>query len=202
MPDEITATGAANGAQFQPHPEGQFAAVCVDTIDLGEKLEQFPGSDPKTVHKAVILFRTGEKNDAGALIDVGVEYTVSMNEKANLRKFLEAMRGKRYTDEQAAAGVPLHKLVGHAALISIAHQQSRAGRTYAKLQAVMPLPKAMVAPEIGEYARPAFYGERKDEYAAEAARWRNAQHATKKATDNTFDDFPSQLDEEDDDLPF
>jgi hypothetical protein len=107
MPDVITAV--STGTSFAPHPEGGFPMVCVDTIDLGEKVEQFPGSPAKIVHKCAVVFQSGEKNEEGRLFDLSAEYTVSMYETAALRKLLEAWRGKAYTEEQAKQGVPVHK---------------------------------------------------------------------------------------------
>ena len=84
-------------AEFLPHPEGQFVAVCCDVIDLGEKVDDYPGTPPKLSPKCALVFRTGEKNaDTSEAIDIAQEYTVSMGEKANLRKALESWRGKPY----------------------------------------------------------------------------------------------------------
>jgi len=41
-----------------PHPEGQFAATCVDIVDLGERVETYPGSPPRIVRKVVLVFAT------------------------------------------------------------------------------------------------------------------------------------------------
>jgi hypothetical protein len=127
MPDTITVKDT--GAKFAPHPEGQYAALCVDTIDLGERVESFPGKPPKCSAKCVIAFWTGEENpDTGERLLVHAEFTVSMNERAGLRKFLEDWRGKSYREEEAKSGVPLHKLVGVPALISIEHKTSANNR--------------------------------------------------------------------------
>ena len=43
-------------------------------IDLGEKVEAFPGMPEKLTHKCALVFRTGEINaDTGELIDVAQE---------------------------------------------------------------------------------------------------------------------------------
>ena len=44
MSDRITATAAAS--LFKAHDEGQYVAQCVDTIDLGRKVQDFPGKVP------------------------------------------------------------------------------------------------------------------------------------------------------------
>jgi hypothetical protein len=180
MADQITAVDNGGGG-FKPHPEGQFTAVCVDVIDLGERLRVFSGKTPKVSQMCALVFLTGETNeDTGAPHDVHSEFTVSMFERANLRLFLEAWRGRAYTDDQAKEGVPLHKLVGHPGLVSIMHQQSKAGRTYATIQSIMPLPKGLVPPAVDTeaYKRAAFWEDRKKGYAAELANFR-ATHAPK-----------------------
>ena len=166
-PDEVTATDKGGG--FAPHPEGQFPMVCVDVVDLGVNVEQFGDQEPREAHKVALVFASGATHETGELILVTTEMTLSMNEKANLRKFLQAWRGKSYSEEQAKAGVPLHKLAGQAALVSIEHVTTRKGRQFAKLATIAPLPKAMPAPNgtsLSGYARPQFLEDRKAAYAA------------------------------------
>ena len=185
------------GQQFEPHPEGQYAVRCVDVIDLGEKLEQFPGSPERLVHKCAIVFQSGEANETGRLHEVSAEMTVSMHEKATLRKLLEDWRGKSYTDEQARAGVPVHKLCGQPALLNVEHKQSGSGRTYAKIHGITPLPKGMAAPELPAYQRPEFWQERKATYAADVAKYK-----AKIGLNGDLDTVPEALDDDPDDLPF
>ncbi len=196
MPDVINAKGSKSS--FTPHPEGQYLAQCVDTIDMGEKVEQYQGQPPKIVHKCVLVFRTGEKNEQGQPLDIGKEFTVSMGDKANLRKALEQWRGKKYTEKDITEGVPLHKLANQWALITVEHKISGGGNTYGNINAIVGVPKQMVErPTFEKYERAPFYAERKAEYAAEVAK---LKPATEDRRD--FDDFPGALADEDDDLPF
>lgn len=201
-PDEVTAKNAGGDSKYLPHPAGQFVAQCVDAIDLGEKVEDYPGMPEKLTHKCVLVFRTGEKNaQTGDLIDAAQEYTLSLNEKANLRKALESWRGQPYSESQINDGVPLHKLAGNWALIGIAQKTSKNGRTYAVVQSIVGVPKAMreSVPTFPPYTRAEFWGERKKEYATAAAKFK-AMHAGPPA-DAEFEEFPGALDD-DDDLPF
>ncbi len=197
MPDQVTAKDS--GKTFTPHPAGQFAARCVDTVDLGECVSTFPGSPDTLVHKCAIVFRTGELNaESGKDIDIAQEFTVSMNEKANLRKFLEAWRGKGYRAEQIKEGVPLDKLVNQWALISVDQKQSAKGRTYAIIKSISPLPEVMPKPTLLPYGREDYWNEKKKANAAAAAEFRAKIGAAPLGA--TEDDL--RLDEEDDDLPF
>ena len=200
MADQVTAKDS--GVKFTPHPEGQFVAVCRDVINLGERVEQYQNNPPRIVEKCALVFQTTERNaDTGEPHIVSAEFTVSMNEKAGLRLLLEAWRGKSYTDEQAEAGVPVHKLVGQAALISVEHKKSAGGRTYAKIKTIAGVPKGLEVPAMNGYERAEFWTKRKEEYAAEVSKHR-AAHAPPKGRDNDFSDFREALDAEDDDLPF
>lgn len=195
QPDAVTAKDQGGG--FAPHPEGQYAMVCVDVVNLGTKVERFGDQDPREVEKASLVFASGEKQDNGELVIVTVEMTLSMNEKANMRKFLESWRGKSYTHEQAEAGVPLHKLHGQAALVSVEHITTRRGRKFAKVTSISPLPKQMEAPNgviLESYTRPSFFADKKKEYAELLATYRG------QGTGAAYDDVPPV--DDDDDLPF
>lgn len=200
MADTITARGS--DAKYLSHPAGQFVATCVDTIDLGDKLESFPGTPDKLVHKCAIVFRTGERNEqTGEYIDIAREFTVSMGEKANLRKFLEQWRGKAYTVDQIEEGVPLHKLAGNAGLLTIAQQTSKQGRTYAVINACVGVPKQMAGAveQHGDYKRADYWQTRKDEYAEGARKFR-AEHQPPSNDDDftpAFDEYSNEVD-----LPF
>lgn len=200
MSDTIIATGSES--KFQPHSEGQAVGQCVDVIDLGEKVQDFPGSTPYLAKSCAIVFRTGERNtETGEYIDIAKEYTVSMGEKANLRRDLESWRGKKYTKEQVEAGVPVDKLTGNHALLTISHRVSGKGRTYANITAIVGIPKQMAGSveKFTGYERADFWTEKRKEYATAAEAFRAAA-APKQA--GNFDDFPAALADESDDLPF
>lgn len=204
QPDHVVAKNEG-GAAFTPHPAGQFASRCVDVIDLGEKVEQYEGKPPKLSHKVALVFRTGEVNpETGDVIDIAKEFTLSMYETANLRKFLEQWRGQGFSDDEVEEGAPLHKLCGVAALLNVEHKKSGNNRIYANINAVQKLPKVMEAgaPIGDDYERPEYLVTRKAEYAAGAAEYRKrigAPSASKPV--GGFEDFPAATDESDD-LPF
>jgi hypothetical protein len=173
-PDAVTSKDAG-GNQFHPHSEGTHGMLCVDVVDLGLRLEQFAGQPTRESPKVALVFASGEANDDGSLIIVTAEMTSSLNEKSNLRRFLESWRGKSYTAEQAEAGVPLHKLHGQAALITVEHKRTKRDRIFANIRSVSPLPKGMAAPDketLERYERPQFLSDRKKQYADEVAKYR------------------------------
>jgi hypothetical protein len=193
MPDRVIVTAVEQDGKYAPCPEGSFAAICVDVVDLGEKVEQFEGAPEKLVRKVVLVYRTAETNERGEHYDVAKEFSVSMHEKASLRKHLEAWRGKAYGKDDVERGVQLDKLVGAPAFIGVGHKQSKKGRTYAVLMSVMKMPSGMSVPSVKPYERQAFWEERKAEYAQGAAEFRARVNAPSQA---------SQSDNLDDALPF
>ena len=203
MSDTITARGTES--KFKPHPIGQYVGQCVDTIDLGEKVQDFPGSTPYLAQTCALVFRTGERNEeTGEYIDIAREYTVSMGEKANLRKDLERWRGKSYTKEQIEAGVPLDKLTGNHALLTVSHRTSGKGRVYANITAIVGVPKQMAATvaQYDDYVRAEYWATKKQEYAEAAAKFREESTAKPARSGTEFEGFPDALADEDDDLPF
>jgi len=194
QPDEAVAKDAGGG--FAPHSEGQFAMACVDVVNLGVNVEQFPGQEPREVPKVALAFASGERQEDKSLTIVTTEMTLSANEKANLRKFLESWRGRSYSAEQAEAGLPMSKLYGQVALISIEHVVTRKGRKFGKIKSISPLPPAVPAPDfviLTEYTRPKFLTDRKAQYATALAKHR--------ADDVGTSPEPSG-DDDDSDLPF
>lgn len=213
MPQKPDPVNAKNeGKPFPVHPEGQFAARCVDVIDLGESVSTFPGTPPYIAQKVALAFWTGETDPNPEVqqdgpVTVVMEFTLSMGEKANLRKFLQSWRGKAYTDEQAKEGVPVDKLYGAAALVSVEQFTSKAGRKYARISSIAPLPKQMASavPPVEQiaYERDEWWGKKKEQYAKEAAEFRAKSRPTSSGTKKSdgFEDFPEAMDG-DDDLPF
>lgn len=70
------------------------------------------------------------------------QYTLSLNSKAKLRQHLEAWRGRKFSGEELK-GFDLEKLLGANCQLQIVHSLSDNGRTYANVQAIVPLGKGM-----------------------------------------------------------
>jgi hypothetical protein len=173
-PDSYTVeyTPHAGGGSFAPMPAGTQHVVCVDGIYLGEKVETFPGAAPKVVKKYAFVFQSEELNpETNRPYEISKEFTISMHEKASLRKFLSAWRGKTYTDEEARA-VDLARVVGANGIASVEHKTSQAGRTYGALLSIAPVMKGMTKLTATGYERGAFWADRKAEYAAGVAQHR------------------------------
>jgi len=125
-------------SKFSPCPEGLYQAVCVDVVDLGNVTTQW-GDKPK----CRIVWQVDEIDPAtGRRYDVRSWYTLSLSEKATLRKHLEAWRGRKFTTLELR-GFDLEHLIGANCQIQVIHKISDEGKTFANLQAIVPAnPKA------------------------------------------------------------
>ncbi len=129
-------------------PEGTYAARCYQIIDLGtsEQGGNFPGKKRKVqflfelpTELAVFAEDKGEQPYYVRSI-----YTLSMNEKALLRRDISAWLGKKITDSEAKS-FDVFSLIGAACLVNIVHV-TKGENTYVNIMSISPLPKGMVCP--------------------------------------------------------
>jgi hypothetical protein len=143
-------------------PEGLHQAVCVDVIDVGDVQMNFEGHE-KTVHRVKIVwqinemykgkdFETGADKEMRYIFSSGNRYTLSLGKKANLRKDLDAWRGKAFTDEELKNGFDLENLIGANCQLGIVHRTTENG-TYANMSTIAPLLKGMPKIEPLNYVR-------------------------------------------------
>jgi len=76
---------------------------------------------------------------------ISKEYTLSLSEKANLRKDLQAWRGKAFTEEELA-GFDMQNVLGKGCQLQVIHTESN-GKTYSNIASIMGLPKGMKVDE-------------------------------------------------------
>jgi hypothetical protein len=148
----IIARDSGGGGDFTPAPAGVHQAVCVDVIDMGMVLEQFPGQSAKDVHKIRLAWQIEENMNNGKPFLVQKRYTLSLHEKANLRHDLEGWRARPFTDEELA-GFDVEAVIGKNCLLNVVHSTKPGGKTYANVSAVMPLKKGMAKMDASEYTR-------------------------------------------------
>lgn len=137
---------SSSGEGFKPIDEGTYVATCIRVIDLGTQVTSFQGAD-KLQRKVLIVWEvpevrvTFDDQEGPALIMK--RYTASLSDRANLRKDLEAWRGKRFTDEELK-GFDLGALLGHSCQIQVLHDSTG---QYANIQTIMAMPKGMDKPK-------------------------------------------------------
>jgi len=142
---------AGSGKSYRPCPAGVHDAVCAFVEDLGyEYSEQYQ----KESRKIVIVWEINEPMDDGRPYSISKRYTLSLNEKAALRKDLEGWRGQKFTEDQLK-GFDVEVLRGKQCQLHII-QNEKDGKTYANIQAVLPKgknspPIQVVATEVPEW---------------------------------------------------
>lgn len=147
----IIASQNSGSGDFKLPPAGTHAARCIQVIDLGTHHDEYIGK-PKTQHKVRVNF---ELPDEKAVFDekkgeepffVGVDYTLNLGEKSNLRRDLESWRGRPFSEDELE-GFDISKLIGVPAMVSLIHRKSAAGKDYSKITGIAKMPKGMICPE-------------------------------------------------------
>ena len=134
------------GADFEPAPAGTHNAVCTRLIDMGTQDGGMYG--PK--RQVMIGFEIDERDPAtdNKRFMVFGYYTLTLGEKANLRKLLVGMRGKDYDNDEE---VDVAAIVGKPATLNVVHKEKQGGGTRAIIDSAGRLMKGMepLTPEGG-----------------------------------------------------
>jgi hypothetical protein len=131
-------------------PAGNYIARCYKMIEIGTVSELVMGQT-KTLHKVRIGWelptetRVFDQSKGEQPLVIDQEYTLSMNEKSNLRKMLEAWRGRAFTEKEAEA-FDITKLLGAPCMLNIIHKQSKTGNSYEQIAGVTAVPKGIPVP--------------------------------------------------------
>ena len=137
-------TESAPVKEFKIAPTGSHLARLYRIIDLGTQKSEYMGK-VNMLRKVKFFWELhGDdlKTDEGKPLIQTRNYTLSLGEKASLRKDLESWRGKSFTDDELR-GFDLTNLLDKWCMITIQHRESN-GKTYADAVAVTPVP-AVVA---------------------------------------------------------
>lgn len=142
---KFSAKGSSN---FEAAPAGNFAAICNAVIDLGMQPGRGQYPDPKPavyIRFELPTKRTKYQKDGVEIegpMSIGRDFTASMSEKANVRKFIESWFGKKFANDTAAADFDFKKLLGCKCLLNITHTE-KGGKTYANIANATPIPEGM-----------------------------------------------------------
>jgi len=142
-----------NGGEgnFKKVPPGVYVARCYSLIDMGTQVTDGQYGS-KEQHKIRIGFEIFGDDDAGQPLTIDMDgkmmpltisktYTLSLHEKAGLRKDLAAWRGRDFTDEEAKA-FDVSKLMGVYCMLNITTSENN-GKTYTNIAGITPLPQAL-----------------------------------------------------------
>src|SRR6266699_4548659 len=147
----IVAKSTGGGKDFIPAPSGAHAAICCDVVDLGVLKVSYGGKE-KSQHKVRIVWQIAEVMQDNKPFICQKRYTLSLHEKAALRKDLESWRGIPFEDAEVENGFDLEKLISAPCLLNVM-QVKKGADTYANVTTIMRLPKSMEAPKVRDYVR-------------------------------------------------
>ena len=152
----IIATAKGGGQRTLP-PIGTHLARCYAVCDLGTQPGDWKGKPKKTRRIRIFFELPNEQHIFDEArgrepFTISKEFTLSLRNKAELRKVLECWRGRAFTDEELDK-FDVAKLIGVPAIISISHEPRKDGEgNYAKLLSVsrvmagMSVPPAIIKP--------------------------------------------------------
>lgn len=127
---------AKGGGDFTITPEGQYIGRCYRILDMGTQTitGAFGTSDkPQVMISWELIGPDDQKMEDGKPYSVHQKYTVSLHEKSNLRKHLEAWRGVPFSPEELR-GFNLSKVLNQYCMIQVVHSEDG---QFANIQAIM-----------------------------------------------------------------
>lgn len=136
----------SGGANFPQCPTGLKHARCYSVVDLGTRTDVYEGRS-NTRRQVVLTFETpldlindGGEHD-GEPFALSAFYTASLSSKANLRKDLEAWRGREFTPEELKS-FDLRVVLGKTCTISVINKKGKS-----RIDAVLAGQKVQLPPQ-------------------------------------------------------
>ena len=138
-------------SNFKKVPPGVYVARCYSLIDMGTQVTDGQYG-AKEQHKIRIGFEIFGEDDNGSPLTIDMDgkmmpltisktYTLSLHEKAGLRKDLAAWRGRDFTEEEAKA-FDVSKLINAYCMVNVTTSENN-GKTYTNIAGLTPLPQAL-----------------------------------------------------------
>jgi hypothetical protein len=148
----MSITAKKSGGDFKKVEPGTYAARCYSMIEIGTIVEEYLGQS-KRMHKVMITWELPtelevfheEKGEEPYV--VSKTYTLSMHEKATLRRDLESWRGQGFTEKEAEA-FDITVLMGKPCMLSIIHRPGKTDptKTYVEIASISKMPKGLECP--------------------------------------------------------
>jgi len=139
----------STGGDFKPVPAGLHLARCYRIIDLGTQRSEYEGIE-KHQRKIMLGWELHGKDDEGneLVTDRGdplaifKNYTLSWNDKANLRIDLQNWRNKPFTEEEMRR-FDIQTILGAWCMLTVIQRPGKNGKLYANVKAVSPVPSVI-----------------------------------------------------------
>ena len=133
----------SSSAPLEPLSTGTKLARCIGLLDLGTQNDEYEGKVNISRKVRLVWELPNEQHGDGVPFVIGKNYTLSLGDKATLRKDLVAWRNGKEFSEQELDGFDLRNILSKGCFLSVGH--NRNGK--AVVNAVMALPKGMPLPE-------------------------------------------------------
>jgi hypothetical protein len=146
----INATSNNNSSTREIIPAGNYVARCFSMIHIGTVEEEIKGVK-KELNKVRVTWeipgetRVFDPAKGAQPMVINKEYTLSMYKLSHLRHDLESWRGQAFTDQQAGS-FDITRLLDIPCMLNIIHDVSKAGKKYALISTISPLPKGLLCP--------------------------------------------------------
>ena len=135
-------TAKENSVERELIPEGMWDACCVYLADIGTTFSERYG---KSQHKVILTWEVpGERivlerdgKDVSLPKVMSMTYSLSLHQKASLRKALESWRGQRFTAEELQ-GFDLRNILGVPCQLQVIHAEGSNGKMYANINNILP----------------------------------------------------------------
>lgn len=130
-------------------PVKNHVARLYSIVEIGHVPNDFPGKEGTFVHEVRMTWELpNEMRDFDGKqkpMVIGGKYTISMYEKANLRKVVDGMLGG--LSEEDVETFNIKSLLGTACLLQTGQRTSKAGNKYAYVISTSQLPEGLKAPQ-------------------------------------------------------
>ena len=139
----------SGGGSFTPVAPGMHLARCYRIVDMGTQKSEYQGK-VNHLQKVMIQFEVhGEDDNGNALVtakgepmSISKNFTLSLAEKATLRKDLQTWRGRDFTTDELR-GFEMKNVLGAWAMITAAKSVGNNGKDYTNIVSINPVPVAI-----------------------------------------------------------
>ncbi len=125
---------------YEPHPEGQYAARCVDVVTMYGVETQWG-----IKNMLRLVFITDAEREGGKAWFISRRFNATIHQKSTLGQFLVNWRGRAFTKDELHA-FDEESLVGAGAYLTIGRRE-KDGEVYDQLMSAVKLPKGYAAPK-------------------------------------------------------
>jgi len=136
-----------SGEDFQPCPAGNHIAICTGVVSVGKHENNFnPEKAPKNEVVLMWTLPNAVREDGFPFV-LTKTYTLSLHEKASLRKDLNAWRGKAFTEEELE-GFNLLTILEKPCMLQINHEVGKDGKNRAKIMSIGSMVAGLPVPTL------------------------------------------------------